>query len=42
VSHTKGRTLIEGVREQGAEENIWLQREEVRKWLEKAAYWGAS
>jgi hypothetical protein len=23
VFHTKGRTYIEGIREQGAEENIW-------------------
>jgi hypothetical protein len=27
--HTKGRTYAEGVQEQGAEADIWAQREEV-------------
>jgi len=29
ISHTKERTQIEGVREQGAEQNIGPKREEV-------------
>jgi hypothetical protein len=29
VSRTKGKTQIEGIREQGTKENIWTTREEV-------------
>jgi hypothetical protein len=31
IRNSEGRTEIEGVREQGAEENIWTQREKVTK-----------
>jgi hypothetical protein len=29
ICYIKGRAYIEGIREQGAEENIWTQEEEV-------------
>jgi hypothetical protein len=32
VPHTKGRTQIEGVWEQGAEENIWISEEVAGDW----------
>jgi hypothetical protein len=32
VSRVKGRTQIKGVLEQGADDNIWTQRDEVRDW----------
>jgi hypothetical protein len=42
VSNIKGRAQTEGVREQGAEKNIWTEGGCSNRRMEKVAQWGES